>query len=297
MIMGTSMNGIQSLLFRLTVKKNQLLWRGQNSRPYLSSDLFVSLCDYSYLESRGLDNFEKLKLTKAESIFCRSDLLENFLENYSELIKAKILVCGRSDRDFIEVPSNLPTTIRALFLQNSFVSDNEFIYTLPIGLENLCIGINGDPKLLISIKTNPKTENKILAGPYSLTHPVREEFANMYGSSKGVLTILQNKLLPKKYAQIVSNYFFVLALRGNGVDTHRFWETLYRGGIPIVIESPWSKSLCKIGIPLIEISDMRYETIAESVQLWNGNRIPPKEIRPLWEDFWIELFNSKISRK
>jgi hypothetical protein len=38
----------------------------------------------------------------------------------------------------------------------------------------------------------------------------------------------------KRFLQSARNHSFVLCPRGNGVDTHRLWETLYMGSIPIV---------------------------------------------------------------
>jgi hypothetical protein len=38
----------------------------------------------------------------------------------------------------------------------------------------------------------------------------------------------------KRYLAQMAQHKFVLCPRGNGVDTHRLWETLYMGSIPIV---------------------------------------------------------------
>ena len=38
----------------------------------------------------------------------------------------------------------------------------------------------------------------------------------------------------KEFLKDIRNHEFVLCPRGNGVDTHRLWETLYMGSIPIV---------------------------------------------------------------
>ena len=42
----------------------------------------------------------------------------------------------------------------------------------------------------------------------------------------------------KEYCESVRNHKFTFCPRGNGVDTHRFWETIYLGSIPIVIDYP-----------------------------------------------------------
>lgn len=40
----------------------------------------------------------------------------------------------------------------------------------------------------------------------------------------------------KNFLEQIRNHTFTLCPRGNGIDTHRLWETLYMGGIPIVRE-------------------------------------------------------------
>jgi hypothetical protein len=38
----------------------------------------------------------------------------------------------------------------------------------------------------------------------------------------------------RQFLRDIRNHTFVVCPRGNGVDTHRLWETLYMGSIPIV---------------------------------------------------------------
>ena len=48
-----------------------------------------------------------------------------------------------------------------------------------------------------------------------------------------------NQSIPyREYCQNIRNHKFTFCPRGNGIDTHRFWETIYLGSIPIVIDYP-----------------------------------------------------------
>jgi len=90
---------------------------------------------------------------------------------------------------------------------------------------------------------------------------------NTYGYRKDVLdaitktcafTVSKNKSY-KEYLTELASHRFCLCLRGNGVDTHRFWESLYMGVIPIVINNSTTKCtqfldhLKSIDIPFIEL--------------------------------------------
>ena len=46
----------------------------------------------------------------------------------------------------------------------------------------------------------------------------------------------------KDYLYELSSYYFCLCVRGNGIDTHRFWECQYLNVIPIILKSEWTQS-------------------------------------------------------
>jgi len=53
-----------------------------------------------------------------------------------------------------------------------------------------------------------------------------------------------------------------LCARGNGLDTHRFWESLYLGVIPVIINNEYTNSdafttnLKDLGVPFVEIRNL-----------------------------------------
>ena len=40
-----------------------------------------------------------------------------------------------------------------------------------------------------------------------------------------------------EYCNDILNHKYVLCPEGNGIDTHRLWETLYLGSIPVVLHN------------------------------------------------------------
>ena len=54
---------------------------------------------------------------------------------------------------------------------------------------------------------------------------------------------------------IFNKYKFILCPLGNGVDSHRIWETLYSGSIPIVLDKVTFK--CLDGLPVIKLKSFR----------------------------------------
>lgn len=133
--------------------------------------------------------------------------------------------------------SEAPSTLVKWFAQNVRVIDNR-MQSLPIGLENLkwfpelnklekIQKIFNTPKNIknlvyanFNIETNPK--ERIHAYQVCQTLPYASTFFGKNGSNFD------------DYLFNIYNHDFVVCPPGNGEDTHRMWESLYVGSIPIV---------------------------------------------------------------
>jgi hypothetical protein len=61
-----------------------------------------------------------------------------------------------------------------------------------------------------------------------------------------------------QYANNLTNYSFCLCPRGNGIDTHRVWEAIYLGCIPIVKNHITHKF--EYGLPIVFVEDWQEVT-------------------------------------
>jgi hypothetical protein len=85
----------------------------------------------------------------------------------------------------------------------------------------------------------------------------------------------------------------VLCPEGNGVDTHRFWETLYMGGIPVVTKNPMMQSFYD-RLPVLQLNswkDLSDISLVEGKWWKLTERTYDFEI--LSADYWIKRFSSK----
>ncbi len=131
-------NWILRKRLNLFVKFKQKIYKNKTNYPYLSGDSFARACDVTVYNANKVS---PTILADAYSIFCTGEKLEQFLEEYRGLINATILGVGNSDRDFYSLNCDFPRSVKAVYLQNSHIS-NGFFRTLPIGLENLRYGRN-----------------------------------------------------------------------------------------------------------------------------------------------------------
>ena len=273
--------------------KRIVRWR-RNSSPYLSCDAFADLSDYVYKPPRWRDKNTLSSPENAKIIFCRSDELQDFLDLYSGKLTAKVIITGNSDHEFHEIPKNIPKSVRALFLQNSYISDNNFVYTIPIGLENFRLGVNGNPKYIRYKRKSVGRPAKILFGPLSPTHPIRETVIAKFSQVNSNWDLLTQRLSPRNYARVSRKYGFIAAVRGNGVDTHRLWEALYRGLTPIVERDNWWRSLESMFPQVLSIDSWEKSEIEHLLSNRVPNDFDPRTLEALWMPHWQSLITKFV---
>jgi hypothetical protein len=267
-----------------------LNWR-KNNAPFLSGDFFADFCDVSLYEPAfRFPVPTKREIENARSIFCPSHKYELFIDEYGRNLSAKVLILGNSDRDFDGPLTNLPSNFKTVYRQNS-IFNNHTYKLLPIGLENVRLGQNGRKFLFKSEFVNNVKFKNLMIGPFSPTHTDRSFLLSLEESSAGPWDVFKGRIKPRDFAGLSSNYRAIAAPRGNGLDTHRFWEALYRGSYPIVVKTTWSDHLETLGIPLIAISDWNFNEL-ERVSNLVLNPFNPQDFAILWTPFWeSEILN------
>ena len=266
-----------------TYAKRSIYWK-QNSFPFISGDLFADESDVSmYPPKFRTRQPSRSEVSDARVIFCPSDHLERLLSEFKGAINAKVLILGNSDRDFADFDFALPNSLKKVYIQNLNFKDSR-LAVLPIGIENRRLGNNGQLNLFSEKYANNEKNNKLLVGPFSMTHSERLFYNSLDDSDQW--KILKGRISPRALAQESSKYRFVASPRGNGLDTHRFWETLYRGSLPVVVESQWSRDLALLGIPLVSIDSWQPASLSKIFEGGNQYSFSPKKIDALWWGFW-----------
>lgn len=150
--------------------------------------------------------------------------------------------------------------IKRIFSQNiDYSQEHPKLKLLPIGIAN-SMWPHGDIVKLYTImrQTYFKQKTKNI---YININP------NTYGYRGKLLNLLRSKHFEmstsKPYDQYLlelSQHYFCLCVRGNGLDTHRFWEALYLGTIPVIINNSETRMnnfvryLRDLEVPFVEIT-------------------------------------------
>ena len=149
-----------------------------------------------------------------------------------------VCVIGHSD---YPVTDNISTRFKKTFCVNKDGS-NLNAFGIPLGITNEEKGsdihyIYGNRDIMVEVM-DMKIEKKHLAylNFNTSTHWSRPLVSNLFSDKDWSYSgIIENTLEGRKRFLIdIKSSKFVFCPRGNGIDTHRLWETLYMGSYPIV---------------------------------------------------------------
>lgn len=268
-----------------------------SSKPFISGDSFRAIADLVW-ESGS--TFSKFEVSSGSIIFCESELLEDLnTEVLSQIHFPVVLILGNSDRN---IDRGLIDGIHlvdgsAIFAQN-LVVEIPSVTPLPIGLENRWRAKNGTVlPFLIQRRIKRTRRTEVLWGFSVSTNPeVR---------SKAALALLKTKrarllgaVNPARHRLELSGSKFVASPPGNGIDTHRTWEAMYLGCIPILLDGYLSRYLESINLPVWvvnsydELIDLSEADLNQKYQeiIRNSN------LQGLDFKFWESRINSKSLR-
>jgi hypothetical protein len=235
-----------------------------------------------------LSTINEDRALRAITLFVPSHHLTAIFNKYGDQLNARIIFCGNSDYEFNVEIFNIPKKVERLYLQNSYISDNSRIFTLPIGIENLRLARNGFKS---SMKRNSKKgisqESTIMVGPFGPTHEKRKEIYESFRNSN-CWKVFNFPISPDEFQRLHRHFRFTLCPRGNGVDTHRVWESIYRGSWPIVEKDSWSLSL-KDRFPLVIVDSLLDKEAL--IQLTKNTQYvkPPVAPEELYWSYWLHL--------
>lgn len=222
--------------------------------------------------TRGNSNgFDHWSLIDNDIIFVKTDFIFNgyFQKSVLPYIKTKfILVSGVSSYSIEEGDKSYKDILKNQYLVKWFctnppVEKHEKIEWLPIGFEEQ-ERVGGNKELLASYyNTSYPWNNKkdrIYIPYHGATHSSRSKLIDKVASLPNV-DIETTKLDFDSYLKKMSEYKFVLSLRGRGWDCHRHYESLLVGSMPILEGGPILQEFKNRNIPVVDIKDietMRY---------------------------------------
>jgi hypothetical protein len=206
-------------------------------------------------------------------------------------------MCHNSDHTINESHLNFlnDSKLIALFSQNATISHDK-IQCLPIGIAN-SMWPHGNSKNVADLsKENSKSKDfKIMVNfrpdtykPHR-TNVLKNIFDNLKSHSK-LLQTNAPTILSLKNSQ---SSIFTACPRGNGPDTHRLWESLYMGSIPLVDQMTNSEYFNDL--PLIYIKDWSKIDLKFLKKEFNKIKSKSFNYNKLKLSYWKSKLNSLLN--
>ncbi len=239
----------------------------------------------------------ELHLEENDIIFCNTDLIFNLFKNLRNVktLKNIKLITNQTDTLISERIYKLKPECISEWYSVNVGYEGLGLTSIPLGLSN-----NYTPKNLVAkdFSSYSKNEEKNLEKKNLLyvnfvsntNHKEREGLYELF-KTKAWADIQDPDLELINYKKDLKLYNFTLAPWGNGIDTHRIWEAIYSGSIPITKNHTTFSNFSDLPILFVdsyeEINKELLESFLDSFDLKNFN------LSKLEIDFWITKMNKK----
>jgi hypothetical protein len=288
-----------------------------NYRGYIYTKNNILFTDYKIPEIEFIhsikfrDYFTLDRLIDTNVIYCKTDYLyqlKHFLQ--SSDINDIVLITGSSDYPIDTNKYNLLCDNISYWYGTNIFYQSENVKGIPIGLgsydprtydnsflfkfndntENHKIGAN--TKIIIDNYNFPKTFKHNIYMNFSLnTYPDRKRIWDEFINSNNVVSDIPSWNIDKRkhFLNQIYNSQYILCPRGNGLDTHRLWETLYLGSTPIV-QKEYGLSFFN-DLPILFVDHIN-KSIIPNLQTDSIN----KNYHKLYVSYWIEQIEKSSTK-
>lgn len=251
-----------------------------------------------------------IKYVKTDYIKNRNPM-ENIVSNNNwrncfhpiNLDKISILVTGHSDYDISEKEMDIleKPNIKKWFCENKNIQHSKLI-SLPIGITNkdepnsFIHSIIGNTDRIYNISKTPKTiKNLVYMNFTTSNYPKERKKIKKLYSDKPWVTMRKGEVSEVGHERFLNDIYshkFCFAPRGNGIDTHRLWESLYLRTIPIVKKCVALESFYDLPILFVD----NWNNITEDFLNEKYEEIMQKEynLEKIKIDYWLKIIKESV---
>ena len=177
----------------------------------------------------------KFEIKENDIIFCNAHFIKSLfrqLKNIKELTNIKLITHQTDIPITKKLYDTKPKCISEWYSINIDTKEKNLI-PIPLGVSNDYSPKNPKYREFKKIKKIESKDNKIYVN-FEINTNRRERFSlyNLY-KNKEYFFVENPNLTMTEYLQKLNENLYILCPWGNGYDTHRFWESIYVGSIPI----------------------------------------------------------------
>jgi len=214
----------------------------------------------------------------------------DFSTGFSELVKLKLIgisrVFGTNTLNTVSFSHSIPLglTNNCNDSYNHTILGNTKHFIRANQVSNFCSEFNASIYVNFSKDNNLIVRKALLAIVAKMKNVV---YGNFEISDKSRI----------KYLEDLRSHALVLCPEGNGIDTHRLWETIYMGGTPVITRNKFLPDILS-ELPVIQLdkwSDLGDMKLMEAH--WNNLQSRKYDFNSLLSEYWINLFNATDAKR
>ena len=239
--------------------------------------------------SNGLVTFVNLAfdLNENNSIYCQLDFLEVLfrLINHLDFKNIKI-ISTQSDRKITKNIFNQKPNCVSKWYSINVDYKNECLVSIPLGIASY----RNTKSVIFDDFVDLQQQNKIKNSFYT-NFNINTNYFHRIKAQKSISTHLEQNVLENidyiSYLRNLSSSIYSIAPWGNGYDTHRFWESLYCGTIPITKKNIHYDTFNDLPVILLNNYD-EIKDVGDNHNFYN------KKLKKLNINWWLDQLKSEV---
>ena len=224
---------------------------------FLSAERYQTWCDQIWSTDRRSEIPRDRSTPRAGTVvYTKADHTVPLFHQLRRSRSRIVLVTAESDATIgDDVAATKPPQVGAWFSTNA---ESARARPLPLGLGNsYCKVTNKAAALAEALEISGLRDKLLYVNFRTSSNPaVREPLlANFSARGQGNwLTVRTEAIAPPDFLREMTRHKFVLSPAGNGIDSHRIWEALYTGTIPVVQNNSVFRDFASL--PILFVDDL-----------------------------------------
>lgn len=257
---------------------------------FLSAEQYQAACDVIWSTDRRADRLcPSGRMRPGAVVYAKAD---HYLPLFQALRRHRsriILVTAESDIEITpEIARLRPPQVARWFSTNATTPS---VTPIPLGLGNSYCSVTAKAPALAGVARRALDKEGWLYVNFrtetnpTVREPLMAHFRAMVGER---VTVREGGISSAEYLAEMAVHRFVLCPPGNGIDTHRMWEALYCGTIPVVQKHPALASFADL--PILFLEDLRTLSVEMLEHAFRAFRETPSSQDKLRATWWQAQF-------
>lgn len=283
-------NLIMFLFIFLLLEKQCNSSETDSSAPFISSNTFRAHCDFTFDQfNRTLD---PKKVKQGNLVYVKTDYLGEFFTNIHPHVSTQYIIVSH-DSDY-PIPGNYKAYLDdpkliAWFGENVEGYTHAKLHPLPLGLIKSHLPWGNLDVVQKVMNLMPATErNHLLYLNFRLDTCVDERclLVKMFHDKSYTYYVPSPTKSYEDYLMDLLRSKFVLCPRGFGLDSHRTWESLLMGAIPIVRSSTLDSMF--ENLPVVIVKDWNELTEEFLLQKYEEIKSRTFQMDKVYAEYWLK---------